>query len=80
VVSNDPAIFQEFRNALGTRDPKTVAAYSSWMACQCDTTALCRILEPIPSVVEMPSIPGISTSIRMMERSERLHKRPYLLR
>jgi len=29
-----------------------------------------RILEPIPSVVEMPSIPGIATSIRMMERSE----------
>src|SRR5216683_7763741 len=31
VVSNDPAIFQEFRNALGTRDPKTVAAYLTTM-------------------------------------------------
>jgi site-specific recombinase XerD len=31
VVSNDPAIFQEFRNALGTRDPKTVAAYLNTM-------------------------------------------------
>ncbi|GHO77754.1 hypothetical protein KSD_55250 [Ktedonobacter sp. SOSP1-85] len=24
---SDPAIFQEFREALGTRDPKTIAAY-----------------------------------------------------
>jgi len=32
------------------------------------------------SAVEMPSIPGIPTSIRMMERSERLHQHPYLLR
>ncbi len=31
MVSNDPAIFQEFRNALGTRDPKTVAAYLTTM-------------------------------------------------
>jgi len=26
-VHNDPAIFQEFREALGTRDPKTIATY-----------------------------------------------------
>src|SRR6266567_1739961 len=26
------------------------------------------------------SLPGLSTSIRMMERSERLHQHPYLLR
>ncbi|MFL5624856.1 MAG: site-specific integrase [Ktedonobacteraceae bacterium] len=31
MVSNDPAIFQEFRNALGTHDPKTVAAYLTTM-------------------------------------------------
>ena len=39
--SNDPVIFQEFQRALGTRDPKTVAAYQStirdfvaWLAIQ----------------------------------------------
>jgi hypothetical protein len=30
-VSNDPAIFEEFRAALGTRDPKTVATYLATM-------------------------------------------------
>ncbi len=37
----DPAIFQEFREALGTRDPKTIAAYLAtlrdfviWLAMQ----------------------------------------------
>ncbi|GHO72526.1 hypothetical protein KSD_02970 [Ktedonobacter sp. SOSP1-85] len=37
----DPAIFQEFREALGTRDPKTIAAYLAtlrdfvaWLATQ----------------------------------------------
>lgn len=30
-VHNDPAIFQEFRGALGARDPKTVAAYLATM-------------------------------------------------
>src|SRR5258708_38494761 len=29
--SNDPAIFQEFRDALGTRDPKTIATYLTTM-------------------------------------------------
>lgn len=29
--SNDSVIFQEFRDALGTRDPKTVAAYLTTM-------------------------------------------------
>jgi site-specific recombinase XerD len=40
-VRNDPVIFQEFRDALGTRDPKTVAAYLTtlrdfvaWLATQ----------------------------------------------
>lgn len=40
-VSTDPAIFREFRDALGTRDPKTVAAYLTtvrdfvaWLAAQ----------------------------------------------
>lgn len=28
---NDPAIFQEFREALGTRDPKTIATYLTTM-------------------------------------------------
>ena len=31
MVSDDPLIFQEFREALGTRDPKTVAAYLTTM-------------------------------------------------
>lgn len=30
-VRNDPAIFQEFREALGTRDPKTIATYLTTM-------------------------------------------------
>jgi site-specific recombinase XerD len=41
MVSNDPALFQESRNALGTRDPKTAAAYLAtlydfvtWLAAQ----------------------------------------------
>lgn len=29
--NNDPAIFQEFREALGTRDPKTIATYLTTM-------------------------------------------------
>jgi hypothetical protein len=29
--NNDPTIFQEFREALGTRDPKTTATYSTTM-------------------------------------------------
>jgi len=29
--SNDPAVFQEFRDALGTRDPKTIATYLTTM-------------------------------------------------
>jgi hypothetical protein len=31
MVSNDPAIFQEFREALGTHDPKTIATYLATM-------------------------------------------------
>ncbi|GHO62582.1 hypothetical protein KSC_014740 [Ktedonobacter sp. SOSP1-52] len=31
MASNDPVIFQEFREALGTRDPKTIATYLSTM-------------------------------------------------
>ena len=31
MVSNDPAVFQEFRDALGTRDPKTIATYLTTM-------------------------------------------------
>jgi len=31
MASNDPAIFQEFRDALGTRDPKTIATYLTTM-------------------------------------------------
>src|SRR5712692_9101888 len=31
MASNDPAIFQEFQQALGARDPKTVAAYLTTM-------------------------------------------------
>lgn len=31
MASNDPAIFQEFREALGTRDPKTIATYLTTM-------------------------------------------------
>ncbi len=31
VRGNDPTIFQEFRDTLGTRDPKTVAAYLATM-------------------------------------------------
>src|SRR6266566_3887092 len=30
-VRNDPAVFQEFREALGTRDPKTIATYLTTM-------------------------------------------------
>lgn len=30
-VRNDPAAFQEFRDALGTRDPKTIAVYLATM-------------------------------------------------
>jgi hypothetical protein len=30
-VNHDPVIFQEFRDALGARDPKTVAAYLATM-------------------------------------------------
>ena len=30
-VRNEPAIFQEFRDALGARDPKTIAAYLATM-------------------------------------------------
>src|SRR5215469_17564631 len=30
-VHNDPAVFQEFREALGTRDPKTIATYLTTM-------------------------------------------------
>ncbi len=26
MANNDPAVFQEFREALGARDPKTIAA------------------------------------------------------
>jgi hypothetical protein len=40
-VRNDPPVFREFRDALGTRDPKTVATYlttmrgfMAWMAAQ----------------------------------------------
>src|SRR5216684_6779017 len=29
--STDPAVFQEFRDALGTRDPKTIATYLTTM-------------------------------------------------
>ena len=29
--SNDPEVFQEFRDALGTRDPKTVTTYLTTM-------------------------------------------------
>jgi len=28
---NAPAVFQEFREALGTRDPKTIATYLATM-------------------------------------------------
>ena len=31
MASNDPAVFQEFRDALGTRDPKTIATYLTTM-------------------------------------------------
>ena len=31
MASNDPAVFQEFREALGTRDPKTIATYLTTM-------------------------------------------------
>jgi site-specific recombinase XerD len=31
MASNDPALFQEFRDALGTRDPKTIATYLTTM-------------------------------------------------
>ncbi len=41
IGNNDPAIFQEFREALGTRDSKTIAAYVTtirdfviWLAAQ----------------------------------------------
>jgi hypothetical protein len=30
-VRNDPVIFQEFRDALGARDPKTIATYLTTM-------------------------------------------------
>jgi hypothetical protein len=30
-ASNDLAVFQEFREALGTRDPKTIATYLTTM-------------------------------------------------
>src|SRR5205809_1118993 len=29
MARNDPAVFQEFQDALGTRDPKTIATYLS---------------------------------------------------
>ncbi len=33
--SSDPAVFQEFREALGTRDPKTIATlWSGWLHSQ----------------------------------------------
>jgi hypothetical protein len=44
------------------------------------TTALCRILERLTSMVEMPSLPGISTSIRTMERSQELYQHQSPLR
>src|SRR6266571_5446373 len=31
MASNDPAVFQEFREALGTCDPKTIATYLTTM-------------------------------------------------
>ena len=31
MASNDPAVFQEFRDALGMRDPKTIATYLTTM-------------------------------------------------
>ena len=31
MASNDPAVFQEFQNALRTRDPKTIAMYLTTM-------------------------------------------------
>lgn len=41
MASNDPAIFQEFRETLGMRDPKTIATYLTtirdfvaWLATQ----------------------------------------------
>jgi hypothetical protein len=39
------------------------------------STALCTILEPLNSVVEMLGRDGISTCIRAMERSEELYQR-----
>ncbi|EFH87928.1 tyrosine-type recombinase/integrase [Ktedonobacter racemifer] len=70
--SDDPPIFQEFRNALGTHDPKTVTAYLvtmrdfvTWLAAQPGGTPF------HPTLLTETAVSGYMDSLQRSGRAPR---------
>src|SRR5947208_8030568 len=72
MASNDPAVFQEFQDALGTRDPKTIATYLStirdfaaWLSIQSGGAAF------HVGLITETAIRGYMDSLKMAGRAPR---------